>query len=255
MNTVYQKINTIFMRDSKGKIMPESPLSQPEFEYLRNLKWRAEEKIDGTNIRLEVRSRIEYQVDIISNVEYFETDIPMGVHFDVKIAGKTDAAQIPPFLLKHLEETYPPEKVLESLGLEKFIHVKSWEEHGWKDISDIPEVYVIYGEGYGAKIQKGGGNYIKNGNGFIVFDVKVDNIWLTVSSRNSIAEKLGAPIVPLIGYFTIDEAVQFVKEGFKSKISENPDYLAEGLVLRTDLGLLDRRGKRLITKIKYKDFK
>lgn len=248
MNTVYQKINTIFMRDSRGNILTESPLSQPEFEYLRNLKWRAEEKIDGTNMRFEVTKEI---------VPSENSAVPAvaGVKFNVRIAGKTDAAQIPPFLLKHMEEKYPAKKVLESLGLEEFIHVKSWEKHGWKDFSDIPSVYVIYGEGYGAKIQKGGGNYIKDGNEFIVFDVRVNDTWLTVESRNSIAEKLGAPIVPLIGYFTIDEAIQFVKEGFKSKISENPDYLAEGLVLRTDLGLLDRRGRRLITKIKHKDFK
>ena len=46
----YQKINTIFMRDAKNVIMPYDPFTEPEFEYLRGLKWRGEEKIDGTNI-------------------------------------------------------------------------------------------------------------------------------------------------------------------------------------------------------------
>ena len=46
----YQKINTIFFRDTKNIIMPYEPFVEPEFEYLRGLKWRGEEKIDGTNI-------------------------------------------------------------------------------------------------------------------------------------------------------------------------------------------------------------
>jgi hypothetical protein len=50
----YQKINTIFMRDAKNVIMPYDPFTEPEFEYLRGLKWRGEEKIDGTNMRIEV---------------------------------------------------------------------------------------------------------------------------------------------------------------------------------------------------------
>ena len=47
----------------------------------------------------------------------------------------------------------------------------------------------------------------------------------------------------------------FVKAGFKSLIAENKDYIAEGLVLKAPCGLLNRRGKRIITKIKYCDYK
>ena len=42
----YQKIDTIFMRDVNNIIMPFSSFVRPEFEFLRNVKWRAEEKID-----------------------------------------------------------------------------------------------------------------------------------------------------------------------------------------------------------------
>ena len=112
----YQKINTIFMRDDKNVIMPYEPFVKPEFEYLRGLKWRAEEKIDGTNIRIEVKPHIEYVVDTVNNIEYEETNEPLEVHFDVRIAGKTDNAQIPKNLLKHMQEKYPKEKVLAALG-------------------------------------------------------------------------------------------------------------------------------------------
>ena len=250
----YQKINTIFMRDAKNVIMPYDGFTEPEFEYLRGLKWRGEEKIDGTNMRIEV---IKAEV----------WDDPMepskleGVEFTVRFAGKTDNAQIPPKLQKFMEENYPDEKVFAALGLKKFIPVEEWVEHKWvtsdgitPSYDAIPEIYTIYGEGYGAGIQKAGGNYISNGVGFIVFDVKVNDIYLLTSARDEIATKLGAPIVPFMGYFTIDEAIDFVRKGFKSTIAENKEFIAEGLVLRTDLGLRNRMGKRLIGKVKDEDF-
>ena len=249
----YQKINTIFKRDNKNVIMQYAGFVQPEFEYLRNLKWRAEEKIDGTNMRIEVTPKIEYQIEYYSNTELVETDIPLGVHFTVTIKGKTDNAQIPPMLKKYMEDNYPADKVLNAFGLKEFIPVKEWTDHKWNDIIDIPK-YTIYGEGYGAKIQKAGGNYIKNDVSFIVFDVKVGDMYLLTDNRDDIANKLSAPIVPFIGNFTIDEAIEYVRKGFKSRIAENKDFIAEGLVLRTDLGLRNRRGERLIVKIKYEDF-
>ena len=249
----YQKINTIFKRDNKNVIMQYAGFVSPEFEYLRNLKWRGEEKIDGTNMRIEVTPKIEYQVEYYNNVDLVETDEILGVHFTVTIKGKTDNAQIPPMLKKYMEDNYPTDKVLNALGLKEFIPVKEWVEHKWNDVIDIPK-YTIYGEGYGAKIQKAGGNYIKNGVSFIVFDVKVGDMYLLTDNRDDIANKLGAPIVPFIGNFTLDEAIEFVRKGFKSTIAENKDFMAEGLVLRTDLGLRNRRGERLIVKIKYEDF-
>jgi len=256
----YQKINTIFMRDAKNVIMPYEPFTEPEFEYLRGLKWRGEEKIDGTNMRIEVTSSIEYVVEYENNIDLVETDEILGVKFNVRIAGKTDNAQIPKNLLKHMQEKYPNEKVFAALGLKEFIPVEEWVDHKWvnsngnPDPTVIPTMYTIYGEGYGEGIQSGGW-YIKDGNEFIVFDVKVNNIYLKTDARDEIANKLGAPIVPLIGYFTLDEAIEFVRKGFRSKVAQKPETkMAEGLVLRTDLGLCNRMGKRLIVKIKYEDF-
>ena len=244
----YQKINTIFMRDANNVIMPYDSFTEPEFEYLRNLKWRGEEKLDGTNMRIEVIKVPIWDGGI-------EGSTINGVKFNVRIAGKTDNAQIPKNLLKHMQEKYPDEKVLAALGLKEFIPVDEWEmEHNWLTYQQIPNIYTIYGEGYGEGIQSGGW-YIKGGNEFIVFDVKVNDIYLKTDARDEIATKLGAPIVPLIGYFTLDEAIDFVRKGFRSVVAENPEEkMAEGLVLRTDLGLRNRMGKRLIVKVKYEDF-
>lgn len=244
----YQKINTIFMRDAKNVIMPYEPFVEPEFEYLRGLKWRAEEKIDGTNMRIEVTKEevLDYTMD---------PSVLKGVKFNIRIAGKTDNAQIPKNLLKHMQEKYTNEKILGALGLKEFIPVSEWKSnYNWDDYSKIPAIYTIYGEGYGEGIQSGGW-YIKGGNEFIVFDVKVNDIYLKTEARDEIATKLGAPIVPFKGYFTLDEAIDYVRNGFRSVVAESPEVkMAEGLVLRTDLGLRNRMGNRLIVKIKYEDF-
>ena len=75
-------------------------------------------------------------------------------------------------------------------------------------------MYTIYGEGYGVKIQSGG-NYINDGVGFIIFDVKVGDLYLLRETMEIIAKKLGAPVVPYMGQFTIDEAIDFVRKGFR----------------------------------------
>lgn len=237
----YQKINTIFKRDENNIIMPHEEFSVPELNWLRNCKFDATEKIDGTSIRIEVTAEKFYICpDVYADV------------FSVEYKGKTDNAQIPTHLLNHLKETYPEKNVLDALGLPKSI-TKEWMiEKGYERFEDIP-MYTIYGEGYGMKIQKGG-NYIKDGVGFIVFDVKVGDMYLLRDSMEDIAGKLGAPVVPYMGQFTIDEAIEFVKKGFKSTIAENKDYDAEGLVLKTPDGLRTRRGERIIFKVKTCDF-
>lgn len=240
----YQKINTIFKRDENNIIMPHEEFSVPELNWLRNCKFDATEKIDGTNIRIEVVPAL--------NVMSYASHRNDPFMFVVRYMGKTDNAQIPPHLLKHLKETYPKEKVLESLGLPEYLSEEYCQEKGYERFEDIP-MYTIYGEGYGVKIQKGG-NYIKDGVGFIVFDVKVGDMYLLRDSMEDIAGKLGAPVVPYMGQFTIDEAIEFVKKGFKSTIAENKDYDAEGLVLKSPDGLHTRRGERIIFKVKTCDF-
>ena len=97
----------------------------------------------------------------------------------------------------------------------------------------------------GMKIQKGGGRYIKDEVSFILFDVKIDKWWLRRPDIEEIAGDLAIKVVPVIEY---------VSNGYKSLIAEDTTYDAEGLVLKTDLGLLDRSGQRIIAKIKARDF-
>lgn len=214
----YPKINTLFKRDEKNHIILDE-FTTPEFEYLKNNEWECTEKIDGTNIRIELE--------------------PDGIGgFVLNYKGRTDEAQIPKHLYKKLQELFPIEKMISA----------------FVDPDHEPVPVTIFGEGYGVKIQKGG-NYIPDDVNFILFDVRFGKWWFNRESLENVAEKLGIDIVPFIGFMTIPEAIEYVKKGFKSTIAENKDYDAEGLVLKTPTGLLARNGERLITKIKTKDFR
>ena len=250
----YQKINTIFKRDANNVIMPYDEFALPELEWLRDCKFDAEEKVDGMNTRIEV-TREFITSDIGNNI---------GIKWNVTYKGKTDNAQIPKMLYTYLTTELTEDKVLNALGLSKEMYVTDelMQEKTWSvlntqfnvyelDETKIPKRYTLYGEGYGAGIQSGG--YYRKDNSFIGFDVKVDNMYLLRENRDEIFKKLGVDIVPFMGTFTVDEAIEFVKKGFNSKVAEE-SHLAEGLVLRTPIGLQSRRGERIIFKVKTCDF-
>ena len=104
------------------------------------------------------------------------------------------------------------------------------------------------------KIQNVGGRYLSNSVSFIGFDVKVNDMYLLRDNAMEVFNKLGADTVPYLGQMTIDEAIEKVRKGFVSAISEDRTLMAEGIVLSSPLGLKNRRGERLIVKIKYMDF-
>ena len=148
----------------------------------------------------------------------------------ITFGGKTDRAQIPAFLVTRLNEVFLPQL---DLFKEKFA-----------------DGVCLYGEGYGAKIQKGGGNY-RSDQDFVLFDVKIDNWWLQRFDVEDIATKFSLDIVPIIGQGSLTTMVEAVKLGLDSTWG---DFRAEGIVARPTTELVARNGNRIITKIKYKDF-
>lgn len=148
----------------------------------------------------------------------------------VTFGGKTDSAQIPAQLVARLNERFLP------------MATKMWEVFGCDA--------CLYGEGYGAKIQKGGGNY-RPDQDFVLFDVRVGQWWLQRFDVEDVAQKLGIDVVPIIGEGTLYDAVAEAKAGIVSKWG---DFQAEGIVARPKTELQTRDGKRIITKIKCCDF-
>ncbi len=213
----YPKIQTLFKRDEQNRII-ETEYTMDEFRYLENNLWECTEKIDGTNIHVDF--------------EVFE-----GGEMIV-FQGRTRKAEIPNHLKEYLIETFTSERLREA--------VPGFCENDFCG--------KLFGEGYGMKIQKGG-NYMKDRVGFILFDVYINGWWLFRKDCEEIAAKMQIPIVPLVGYKTIPEAIELVRTGFPSLIAENRQYQAEGLVLKTPCGLKARNGERIITKLKTKDFR
>jgi len=150
---------------------------------------------------------------------------------ELRFSGKTDNAQIPMKLLKKLQIIFTKNKIQKAFP----------EQEG---------IVILYGEGFGASIQSGG-KYIKDGVDFILFDVLIDKWWLNRESVEDIAKKLNIKIVKVIGKGTLKKAIEIAKQGFKSEFG---DFIAEGIVLRPKIQLFSRKGDRIITKIKYKDF-
>lgn len=111
---------------------------------------------------------------------------------------------------------------------------------------------VLFGEGYGAKIQKGGGNY-RSDVSFILFDVYLpeQNLWLKRDALEDIAKTFGIDVVPIVLTGTLQEAVDFVKQKPKSTIGVED---MEGLVCKPAVDMLDRMRRRVIVKVKVRDF-
>ncbi len=218
----YHKINGCFKRDSANRnvIMP-GEFSQPEFEFLLDVPWTWTEKVDGTNIRMHWDGRT------------------------VAIGGRTDNAQVPTFLIAALEQYR---------DLAKWAEVFPDYPPPDREVlpADVPDV-TLYGEGYGAKIQKGGGNYIPDGQDFILFDVRVGRWWLKDEDVQAIAAAFDMQTVPAYeGTPTLRQAIAAVRDG--DLVSRWPNARPEGLVGRPAVDLYARSGQRIITKIKVADF-
>jgi hypothetical protein len=150
----------------------------------------------------------------------------------ISFGGKTDNAQIPTFLYDKLESIFRSQ-------IDNFKRI-------FKD-----EEICMHGEGFGSKIQKGGGNYISDGVDFILFDIKIGDWWLKREDIEEIANEFTIKVVPIIEEGTLERALFLVKNGFHSTFGS---FIAEGLVLKPKVQLFSRMGKRIITKVKYKDF-
>jgi len=213
---IYHKIHTMFKRD-KSDAMMLGEWTDPVFEYLQDNKWRCTEKIDGTNIRIT-----------IDDDEHIKRDGPPAIKFD----GRSDNASLPAKLVNWMTEKFFPQSMLDTL-VEKF-----------------PDGATLYGEGFGAGIAKGGGNYGPDQT-FILFDVRVGDWWLQRDAVNNVAETLGLRHVEVIGEYTLKEAIEIVEKGYNSQFG---DFLAEGLVAEPCVPMFNRKGERVITKIKTRDF-
>lgn len=184
----------------------------------------------------------EYSIpefELLKNITWVGTEKVDGMCLDVKYCqnniifeGKTDKAQLPKELSRNLNNFF--------LNKERFKTISN--TFGNNNVEFLLE-------GYGPGIN-GGGIY-RTDQGFVLFDIKVNYTWLDRKDIEDIACCLGLDIVPVVGQFTLDEAIKFVKKGFYSQWLGK--FIAEGLVLRPKVELKRKNGDRIIVKIKHKD--
>lgn len=207
--TEYHKIETLFERDING----------------------TKKLIDGAFRNEAVR--------YLANNDWFFTEKIDGtnirIHWDghkVEFAGRTDRTQIPKPLMEYLTNTFS------SMEAEEMFEQKFGETE-----------VILFGEGYGPGIQKGGA--YRSDVSFILFDVLIGDTWLKRDSVEDIATAFGIDIVPIVFVGDIKEAIDFVKTKPKSTIGTAN---MEGVVGRPVVEMKDRLGKRVIVKIKVCDF-
>ena len=163
----------------------------------------------------------------------------IGIVWDghkISYQGRTERAQIPAHLMNKLIELFGG-SVNEELFEQKF--------------GEMP--VILFGEGYGAKIQKGEGNY-RSDVSFILFDVYLpnQNLWLKRDAIEDIAKTFGIDVVPIVLEGTLEDGVNFVKTFPKSTIGTAN---MEGVVGKPKIDMLNRMGHRIIVKIKCEDFR
>lgn len=206
----YEKIETVFNRDTKG----------------------TKKLIEG--------SYRNPAVQMLKDIFWEWTEKIDGtnvrVHWDghaVEFGGRTERASIPAHLVKRLIDLFAGEtnaQIFEQL-------------FGEKDV-------ILFGEGYGKKIQSVGSLYNPDLADFILFDVAVNDHYLDRAAVDGIADALCIKSVPVILRGDIDDAIAYVKTHPQSTIGTAP---MEGLVGRPPVELTSH-GERLIVKVKARDF-
>lgn len=196
--------------------------------------------MNGTKKLIEGDWRDE-TIEYLKNNEWIFTEKIDGTNISVdwdghsvSFYGRTERASIPAPLANYLFGTFGGpvnEQVFEQIFADTHV--------------------ILYGEGYGPKIQNGG-DYRKDVS-FILFDVYMPepDIWLKREAIEDIARALGVDAVPVVLTGTIQDVVKYVKTSPQSRFGTAK---MEGVVGRPKLELRDRRGNRVIVKIKAKDF-
>lgn len=203
----YHKINTMFKRDMEG------------------------------NKKIVIDSWVDPVIEYLKDNDWTFTEKVDGTNIriawdgkDVVFGGKTDSAQIPNGIINRLNELFYSTPARARL----------------REVFPDGDV-VLYGEGYGAKIQSGG--KYKQEQDFVLFDVRVGDLWLERHNVSDVAEKLKLESVPIIGNGTLQDAIDLVKNNLKSVWG---DFEAEGIVARPTTELPALAGRSTESKLTCK---
>lgn len=208
--TTYNKIETIYARDIEG----------------------SKKLIEGCfrNESVEFLKDLTWQ--FTEKIDGTNIRIMWDGH-KISYGGRTERANIPAHLMNKLVELFGNDET----------------EQMFEQIFGEREV-ILFGEGYGAKIQGVGGLY-RSDVSFILFDVMINGNYQPREMVETTAKQFNLEVVPIIFEGALEAGVAYVRTKPMSTIGNAP---MEGLVARPKVELNDRCGNRLIVKIKVKDF-
>jgi len=213
--TKYTKFSSPFVKDDKFKNIVE--LAQ----VLPTGIWIKTEKVDGTNIR----------IILTKQTVVIKREILIGSR---KLILNTEDKGSKQYM-----------DCLKEVNLNKIAEY----------FKDVDSTVVIYGEGYGAGVQKGG-IYSKEKN-FRVFDIRIGEAYQNFEYVQKVCIDNQLNIVPIVGQaeeIGYLECLKSLKNFNETLIKEGDGGKPEGLVYKFEPVLLNKYKERLIFKVKFKDF-
>jgi hypothetical protein len=243
----YGKTENLFTRNPETHKLNDGDLRDPAFGQIAG--WTVTEKIDGTNIRVLLR------LDGHNGTDMGERLGEPVRSMQVEVLGRSDKANVPGDLKDAILATIQ----------ENWASVFAWVEELTGD-DDAVQV-CLYGEGYGAGIQKVGVKY-RSDKGLRIFDVVTTRLdhgtygpqwWREWSDVEDAARACGFATVPLLLVGApLDEVVALVHDQRDGRFPslaapDGADLIPEGVVARTDPYLYDFRGHRVLFKLKAED--
>jgi hypothetical protein len=218
----YPKINSLWKRSLEDHFFIEGDYSCPEFGAMD--RWRVEEKIDGTNIRIYFqRSETGLCLSTLPAV--------CSIHYNFDIKGRTANSDLP-------------------RGLEDWIYSRNLEV-GLANLGLTQG--ILYGEGFGAGIQRGG--IYRPDKAFMLFDCYTTR-WSTRDEVHGIAEALGLETPHDLGLMTEKEIIKLIKSSPKGFYGDRK-YVMEGIIARSEplVRFNNQRAEPVVWKLKVGDFK
>lgn len=213
--TKYAKFSSPFKKDEKWLNTRE--LSQ----YLPDGRWIITEKIDGANIRIILTKPDE------------EGNRKIHIASRKLILNSEDKSS---------------KQFMDCL---KEVNLNKIKEY----FKDVESTVVIYGEGYGAGVQKGG-IYSKEKN-YRVFDIRIGEAYQDFEYVQKVCIDNQLNVVPImceLTEITYEECLKVLKLFQETLIKEGDGGKPEGLVYKFEPVLLNKYKERLIFKVKHKDF-
>ena len=122
--------------------------------------------------------------------------------------------------------------------------------------SDLPDEFTVYGEAYGGSCQKMSNTYGKDLK-FVVFDVRVGDVWLNVPNAEDVAQKFGLEFVDYVKIPTDMCSIDAERDRTSVQAERNgmgTDKKREGIVLRPLVEMTRSNGSRVISKHKGEGF-